>query len=224
MMSWWSAQPLIEAGLWYRPSYFPQRGESTWRQSCDREVLTVRNAVGVSDVSKLGKIDIKGPDAAKLLDFVYANTFSTLPIGRVKYGLMLREDGCVIDDGTTARLGDTHYLMTTTTVAASQVMRQLEFVHQCLHPERYLSFNSVTEHWTQFAIAGQKARQLLNSVLDETLNDLQWPFMSCGLVNVLRVQGRLFRISFSGEMGFELAVPSRCGQSLFWILIAKAEE
>ncbi len=218
------AAPLIEAGLWYRPSYFPQRGESTWRQSCDREVLAVRNFVGVSDVSTLGKIDIKGPDAAKLLDFVYTNTFSTMPIGRVKYGLMLREDGCVMDDGTTARLGDTHYLMTTTTVAAGQVMRHLEFVHQCLHPEWDISFNSVTEHWTQFAIAGQKARQLLNAILDEPLKDVQWPYMSCGSVNVLGVRGRLFRISFSGELGFELAVPSRFGQSLFRILIAKAEE
>ena len=218
------AAPLIEAGLWYRPSYFPQRGEKTWRESCDREVLSVRNAVGVSDISTLGKIDIKGPDAAKFLDFVYINTFSTIPIGRMKYGLMLREDGFVMDDGTTARLGNTHYLMTTTTAAASQVMCHLEFVHQCLHPEWDVSLNSVTEHWTQFAIAGPKARQLLNTVLDEPFKDIQWPFMSCGAVNVLGVWGRLFRISFSGELGFELAVPSRFGDSLFRILIAKAEE
>ena len=218
------AAPLIEVGLWYRPSYFPKRAEKTWRQSCDREVLAVRNAVGVCDVSTLGKIDIKGPNAAELLDFVYTNTFSTMPIGRMKYGLMLREDGCVMDDGTTARLGEKHYLMTTTTAAASQVMRHLEFVHQCLHPEWDVSFNSVTEHWTQFAIAGPKARQLLNAVLDEPLNDAQWPFMGCGSVNVLGVGGRLFRISFSGELGYELAVPSRFGESLFRILITKAEE
>ena len=216
--------PLIEAGLWYRPSYFPQAGEKTWRQSCDREVLAVRHHVGVCDVSTLGKIDIKGPDAAKLLDFVYTNTFSTLPIGRVKYGLMLREDGYVMDDGTTARLSETHYLMTTTTAAASQVMGHLEFVHQCLHPEWDVSFNSVTEHWTQFAIAGPKARQLLSAVLDHPLKDADWPFMSCGAVSILGVKGRLFRISFSGELGFELAVPSRFGDSLFRILITKAEE
>ena len=93
---------MIEAGLWYRPSYFPRKGESNWRQSCDREVGFVRNTVGVCDVSTLGKIDIQGPDAAKLLDFAYTNMFSTLKVGRVRYGLMLREDGFVMDDGTTA--------------------------------------------------------------------------------------------------------------------------
>ncbi|MEM8537932.1 MAG: 2Fe-2S iron-sulfur cluster-binding protein, partial [Pseudomonadota bacterium] len=98
--------PMIEAGLWYRPSYFPAKGETHWRESCDREVGFVRNAVGVCDVSTLGKIDIQGPDAAALLDFVYTNLFSTLKVGRVRYGLMLREDGHVMDDGTTARLGD----------------------------------------------------------------------------------------------------------------------
>ncbi len=137
---------LIEAGLWYWPRYFPQRGEKTWRQSCDREVLAVHNAVGVYDLSTFGKIDIKGPNTATLLDFVHTNTFSTIPANRVKYGLMLRENVCVMDDGTTARLGDTYYLMTATTTAASRVMCHLEFVHECLHPEWDVSFNSVTEH------------------------------------------------------------------------------
>jgi len=129
--------PMIEAGLWYRPSYFPHSGETTWRQSCDREVGYVRNAVGIADVSTLGKIDIQGPDAAKLLDFVYTNTFSTLKEGRVRYGLMLREDGHVMDDGTTARLGPNHYVMTTTTAAAGQVMRHLDFVCRNGHSLRW---------------------------------------------------------------------------------------
>ncbi|HAR54523.1 MAG TPA: sarcosine oxidase subunit alpha, partial [Roseovarius nubinhibens] len=107
--------PMIEAGLWYRPSYFPQAGETHWRQSCDREVQMVRRAVGVSDVSTLGKIDIQGPDAGAFLDIVYTGMFSTLKEGRVRYGLMLREDGYVMDDGTTARMGADHYVMTTTT-------------------------------------------------------------------------------------------------------------
>ena len=145
--------PMVEAGLWYRPSYFPEVGETNWRQSCDREVEMVRSNVGVCDVSTLGKIDIQGPDAHKLLDFVYTNMFSTLKVGKVRYGLMLREDGHVMDDGTTARLAENHYLMTTTTAAAGQVMRHLDFVHQCLHPEWDLSFISVTEQWAQFAIA-----------------------------------------------------------------------
>ncbi|TDK51594.1 sarcosine oxidase subunit alpha family protein [Antarcticimicrobium luteum] len=215
--------PMIEAGLWYRPGYFPAPGEKTWRQSCDREVSMVREAVGVCDVSTLGKIDIQGPDAGEFLDFVYSNTFSTLKVGRVRYGLMLREDGTVMDDGTTARLGDTHYLMTTTTAAAGEVMRHLDFVSQGLRPELDVRFTSVTEQWAQFAVAGPKSRDLLNGLLDDPLADGDWPFMACGPVKVLGAEGRLFRISFSGEHAYELAVPARFGDSLFRALVARAE-
>ena len=215
--------PMIEAGLWYRPSYFPQDGEKTWRQSCDREVNFVRNAVGICDVSTLGKIDIQGPDAARLLDFVYTNQFSTLKEGRVRYGLMLREDGFVMDDGTTARLGPQHYVMTTTTAAAGPVMRHLEFVTQGLHPDWDVRLVSVTEQWAQFAVAGPQARVLLNDVLDAPIDSETWPFMACGAVSVLGVAGRLFRISFSGEHAYEIAVPSRFGDSLYRTLVARAE-
>lgn len=215
--------PMIEAGLWYRPSYFPQPGETDWQQSCDREVGYVRNAVGVADVSTLGKIDIQGTDAARLLDFVYTNMFSTLKVGRVRYGLMLREDGHVMDDGTTARLGEDHYLMTTTTAAAGQVMAHLEFVAQGLHPEWDVSICSVTEQWAQFAVAGPRAREVLNGLLDTPIDAAGWPFMSCGAVSVLGVGGRLFRISFSGEEGYEIAVPARYGASLFDLLVTRVE-
>ena len=215
--------PMIEAGLWYRPSYFPQKGETHWQQSCDREVGYVRGAVGVCDVSTLGKIDIQGPDAAALLDFVYTNTFSTLKLGRVRYGLMLREDGHVLDDGTTARFGEQHFVMTTTTAAAGLVMRHLEFVLQVLRPDFDAKVISVTEQWAQFAVAGPRARDLLNTVLDQELDDTTWPFMACGPVDVAGVQGRLFRISFSGEHAYEIAVPSRYGESLFRMLTAQAE-
>ena len=215
--------PMIEAGLWYRPSYFPKTGEAHWRVSCDREVGYVRNAVGVCDVSTLGKIDIQGPDAAALLDFVYCNTFSTLKVGKTRYGLMLREDGHVMDDGTTARLGDQHFVMTTTTAAAGLVMRHLEFVLQVLRPDLDANVVSVTEQWAQFAVAGPKSRTLLNSVLDQKLNDEMWPFMACGNVGVGGIAGRLFRISFSGEHAYEVAVPSGYGESLFRMLTAQAE-
>ena len=216
--------PMIEAGLWYRPSYFPRAGETTWRQSCDREVGYVRGTVGVCDVSTLGKIDIQGPDAAKLLDFVYTNMFSTLKVGRVRYGLMLREDGHVMDDGTCARMGDQHYVMTTTTAAAGAVMRHLEFVTQCLHPEWQVCFTSVTEQWAQFAVAGPKSRDLLNGVLDTPIDNDSWPFMACGEASVMGVAGRLFRISFSGEHAYEVAVPARYGASLFDELVKRATE
>ena len=215
--------PMIEAGLWYRPSYFPKPGETNWRQSCDREVGYVRNAVGICDVSTLGKIDIQGPDAAKLLDFAYTNVFSTLKVGRVRYGLMLREDGHVLDDGTTARLGETHYVMTTTTAAAGQVMRHLDFIAQGLHPEWDVQMSSVTEHWAQFAVAGPKSRDVLNSLLDSTIGDDNFPFMGCGSVTVQGIPARLFRISFSGEHAYEIAVPARYGDSLFRSLVSRAE-
>ena len=216
--------PMVEAGLWYRPSYFPEVGETNWRQSCDREVDMVRTSVGVCDVSTLGKIDIQGPDAHTLLDFVYTNMFSTLKIGKVRYGLMLREDGHVMDDGTTARLAENHYVMTTTTAAAGQVMRHLDFVHQCLHPEWDVSFISVTEQWAQFSIAGPKSQELINAVLDKPITSETFPFMSCASVGVLGEAGRLFRISFSGEHGYEIAVPSRYGESLFRLIVSRAEE
>ncbi|MCW8843923.1 MAG: 2Fe-2S iron-sulfur cluster-binding protein, partial [Rhodobacteraceae bacterium] len=215
--------PMIEAGLWYRPSYFPALGERTWRQSCDREVNMVRNAVGVCDVSTLGKIDIQGSDAAAFLDFVYANTLSTLKPGKVRYGIMLREDGHVLDDGTTARLGEDHFVMTTTTAAAGQVMRHLEYVHQCLCPDLDVAMISVTEQWAQFAVAGPKARDLLNGVVQESIDAESYPFMGCGAVTVAGVEGRLFRISFSGEHAYEIAVPARYGESLFKLLVGKAE-
>ena len=215
--------PMIEAGLWYRPSYFPAKGERTWRQSCDREVNMVRNAVGVCDVSTLGKIDIQGPDAGKFLDFVYTNTFSTLKPGKVRYGLMLREDGYVMDDGTTARLGPDHFVMTTTTAAAGPVMRHLEYVHQCLCPDLDVAMISVTEQWAQFAVAGPKARDLLSGIVAESIDDESFPFMGCGTVSVAGVEGRLFRISFSGEHAYEVAVPARYGESLFKLLLERAE-
>jgi len=215
--------PMIEAGLWYRPSYFPKPGEKTWRQSCDREVTMVRNAVGVCDVSTLGKIDIQGKDAAQFLDFVYINMFSTLKVGRVRYGLMLREDGHVMDDGTTARFGENHFVMTTTTAAAGQVMAHLEFVVQTLVPHLDVHLISTTEQWAQFAIAGPKSRDLLNAVLDDGLDAEAWPFMACGAVTVAGVRGRLFRISFSGEQAYELAVPARYGEGLWRLLNSQAE-
>ncbi|MBS3980367.1 MAG: sarcosine oxidase subunit alpha family protein [Rhodobacteraceae bacterium] len=212
--------PMIEAGLWYRPSYFPKPGEATWREACDREVNMVRQAVGVADVSTLGKIDIQGRDAGRFLDFVYTNTFSTLPVGRVRYGLMLREDGLVLDDGTSARLGEDHYLMTTTTAAAGLVMRHLDFVHQAFCADWQVRFISVTEAWAQFAVAGPKARALVNSFLEQSV---ELPFMGVAPVRVGGVDGRLFRISFSGEEGYELAVPTRYGEALFRDLVARAE-
>ncbi|MEJ6389682.1 sarcosine oxidase subunit alpha family protein [Gymnodinialimonas ulvae] len=215
--------PMIEAGLWYRPSYVPAPGETHWRQSCDREVGLVRDAVGVVDVSTLGKIEIIGPDAGAFLDFLYTNMFSTLKPGRVRYGLMLREDGHVMDDGTTACLAEGHYVMTTTTAAAGQVMAHMEFVAQGLRPDLDVRFTSVTEQWAQFSVAGPRARDLLNGILDAPIDDASFPFMQCGVVRAHGIDGRLFRISFSGEHAYEVAVPAAFGDALYRDLVARAE-
>ncbi|MFD0979622.1 sarcosine oxidase subunit alpha family protein [Tropicimonas aquimaris] len=215
--------PMVEAGLWYRPSYFPAPGETTWRQSCDREVRMVREAVGICDVSTLGKIELHGPDVGAFLDLVYANRVSTLKPGRVRYGIMLREDGHVMDDGTIARLDGDRWVMTTTTAAAGQVMQHLELVQQAFLPRARLRFTSVTDAWAQFAIAGPRAREVLQAVVDEDVGGAAFPFMSCGAVHVAGTPARLFRISFSGELGYEIAVPARDGASLFRLLLAVAE-
>ena len=215
--------PMIEAGLWYRPSYFPKAGETHWRQSCDREVRMVRDHVGICDVSTLGKIDVQGANAAAFLDFLYTGVMSTLKVGRVRYGLMLREDGHVMDDGTCARLGDRHFLVSTTTAAAGQVMRHMEFAHQVLRPDLDVRFASVTEQWAQFAVAGPKSRTLLEEVVGQALGNEDWPFMACGDVRIEGVAARLFRISFSGELAYEIAVPARYGAGLFDLLVEKAE-
>ena len=212
--------PMIEAGLWYRPSYFPRAGETDWRTACDREVKQVRDAVGVAEVSTLGKIDVQGADAGRFLDFVYTNTMSTLAVGKVRYGLMLREDGMVLDDGTCARLGPQHFLITTTTAAAGPVMRHLDFVQQAFCAGWDVRLISVTENWAQFAVAGPKARALLATLGVEAA----LPFMGCAPMTLGGVPGRLFRISFSGEEGYELAVPARYGAALFDALIRAAHD
>ncbi len=202
----------VETGLWMRSSWFPQAGED-WLAAASREVIATRNAVGICDVSTLGKIDVQGKDAGAFLDKLYCNTFSTLAVGKARYGLMLREDGIVYDDGTTSRLADDHYVMTTTTANAAKVMSQMEFAHQALFPELDVTYVSVTEQWAQMAVAGPKARATLNKIVDGfTLDDQTVPYMAALEISVLNgVPARLFRISFSGEHAYELAVPADYG-------------
>ncbi|MHB2167871.1 sarcosine oxidase subunit alpha family protein [Alsobacter sp. R-9] len=206
----------IETGVWLRAGWFPKPGED-WLAACTREVKATRSAVGICDVSTLGKIDIQGPDAAKFLDRVYVNTMSTVPVGKCRYGLMLREDGFVFDDGTIARLGENHYLMTTTTAKAGEVMAHLELCLQWLWPDLDVQAGSVTEQWTQFAVAGPNSRALLQRVLEpgQDLSNEAFPYLACAPV-MLRggVPGRLFRLSFSGELAYELGVPASCGDAL----------
>ena len=212
----------VEAGAWLRAQWFTRKGETHWRQSVDREVLATRSAVGICDVSTLGKIDIQGRDATAFVNLVYANGFAKLPVGKTRYGLMLREDGFVMDDGTTARLGDNHYVMTTTTANAVLVYRQLEFCRQGIWPDLDVQLISTTEQYAQYAIAGPEARQLLNKIVDNgvDISDAAFPFMACGEISICNgIKARLFRISFSGELAYELAVPARYGDALIRLLM-----
>ena len=226
----WAAErgaAFVEAGMWLRAQWFPRPGETHWRQSVDREVLQTRGSVGICDVTTLGKIDIQGRDAAEFLNKIYANGFAKLAVGKVRYGLMLREDGIAYDDGTAARLGETHFVMTTTTANAVLVFRNLEFARQCLWPGLDVHLISATEQWAQFAVAGPNSRSLLRKIVDpeHDISNEAFPFMACAEVGVCGgTPGRLFRISFSGELAYEIAVPARYGESLMAALMTAGEE
>jgi sarcosine oxidase subunit alpha len=206
-----------ESGPWLRAQWFPHAGETDWFEPTCREVKAVRSAVGLCDVSTLGKIDVQGPDALQFIERLYANNFATLAVGRTRYGIMLREDGFMFDDGTVARLAPNRYLITTTTSHAVQVYQHMHLCHQALWPELDVQFVSVTDQWAQFAVAGPRSRELLQRVLDPRcdLSNEAFPFMAAGAVTLRTGEpARLFRISFSGELAYEIAVPGHGGDAL----------
>tara|TARA_R110002020_G_scaffold282883_3_gene498621 strand:- start:32167 stop:35103 length:2937 start_codon:yes stop_codon:yes gene_type:complete len=205
----------VEVGNWMRAQWFPRAGETTWRESVNREVLATRTSVGVCDVTTLGKVDVQGTDAAEFLNKIYCNGFAKLAVGRTRYGLMLREDGIVMDDGTAARLAEDHFVVTTTTANALPVYRHMEFVRQCLYPDMDVQLISTTEAWAQYAIAGPNSRKVLEKIVDSDISNDAFPFMACANLTVCGgLRARLFRISFSGELAYELAVPTAYGDAL----------
>jgi sarcosine oxidase subunit alpha len=216
----------VESGPWLRAQYFPRPGETDWLETVNREVTAVRTAVGVCDVSTLGKIDVQGPDAGVLLDRLYVNAFSTLPVGKARYGVMLREDGFVMDEGTTSRLADDRYVVTTTTANAARVLQHMEFCHQCLWPELDVQMVSVSDQWAQLAVAGPRSRDLLRRLVDpkhDVANEA-FPYLAARELTVCGgVAARLFRLSFSGELAFELAVPARFGDAVIRRLMDEGE-
>ncbi len=209
----------VDAGLWKRGQWFARPGETHWLDTVNREVAAVRTGVGVCDVSTLGKIEVQGPDAAILLDRLYANTMSSLAVGRCRYGLMLREDGFVMDDGTVTRLGEYQYFLTTTTANAARVMQHIEYARQVLWPGLDVQTYSQTEQWATFAMAGPKARRLLEAMtLDIDVSDAALPYMAAAQGRWRGRALRLFRLSFSGELGYEVAVPADQGEALLTAL------
>ncbi len=217
----------VEAGPWLRASYFPRAGETDWQQSVNREVQAVRSSVGMIDVSTFGKIDLQGPDVGKLLDRVYINTFSTLTVGKARYGVMQREDGFVMDDGTTARLSADRWVMTTTTANAAKVAQHLEFCLQVLWPDLDVRMTSVSEQWAQISISGPKSRELLSRIVDDAsvVAAEALPYMGAVETRVLGgVKARIFRLSFAGELGYEIAVPAAKGEALARSLMAEGAD
>jgi sarcosine oxidase subunit alpha len=217
----------VETGLWLRPSYFPRAGEADWLVSVTREVETVRSKVGVCDVSTLGKVDVQGTDAALFLDRLYMNGMKTIPVGKARYGAMLREDGIMMDDGTIARLGEHHYFVTTTTANAVKAFQHMELCAQWLWPELDVQVISATEQWAQYAVAGPFAREVLRKVVDPEfdISDEAFPYLAVGEMTVCGgTKARLFRLSFSGERAYEIGVPARFGGALMHRLMQAGQE
>lgn len=213
-----------DVGQWKRPWYFPRPGEDM-RAAVDRECLAVRNGVGMLDASTLGKIDIRGPDAAELLERVYTNRWKGLKVGRIRYGVMCGEDGMIFDDGTTARLADDRFLMTTTTGGAAAVLDWLEEYLQTEWPDLRVYCTSVTEQWATVSVAGPKARDVVARVCpDVDLDPEAFPHLSLAEGTAAGVPARLFRISFTGELTYEINVPWWSGRHLWEALLDAGRE
>lgn len=225
MHSWHERHGAVyeDVGDWKRPFYFPAAGENM-HAAVRRECLAARNAIGMLDASTLGKIDIRGEDAVKLLNMIYTNAWDQLAPGRCRYGLMLNEHGMVFDDGVTTCIGDNHYHMTTTTGGAARVLNWLEEWLQIEWPHCKVYCTSVTEQWAVASISGPQCRALLAELCAHPVDGDSFPFMSMQRFAVAGIAARVFRISFTGELAFEINVPARFGLALWQALLAAGEK
>ncbi len=214
----------VDAGAWKRPRYY-KIGNETMLDAANREAKNVRDKVGICDVTTLGKIDVKGPDAAEFLNRVYTNAWMKLPVGKARYGVMLREDGMVMDDGTTTRISENHYHMTTTTAQAANVLSHLEYYLQIIWPELNVNVVSTTEQWAGAALAGPKSRDVLSKLFPNSdVSNESLPFMGYTEAELSGVPARIFRISFSGELAYEINVQSDNGMFMWEKMIEIGKE
>jgi len=217
----------VNAGLWKRPHSYPRAGESA-DDAAFREARNVRANVGIVDVSTLGKIELQGKDVAEFLNRVYINRWDTLAVGRCRYGVMLRDDGIVFDDGTVSRLAPTHYLLTTTTVNAVRVLQHLEMLLQVDWPELEVFATSVTDQWAAAAVSGPAARFVLSKIVDIDVENHVFPFLAVGACQLRTTTGpvpaRLFRMSYSGELAYEIHVPAHAGRAMWKAVLAAGAE
>ena len=211
-------------GQWMRAWYYPKQGE-TMQDAVNREVLAARTTAGILDASTLGKIDIQGPDAAEFLNRLYTNSWLKLGIGKCRYGLMLKDDGMVMDDGVTTRLAENHFHMTTTTGGAAGVLDWMEEWLQTEWPEMKVYLTSVTEEWSVATLSGPNAAKILQAAgIDISLDPAEFPFMSMREAHIAGLPVRLFRISFTGELSYEINIRARHGLALWTHLMAAGEE
>jgi len=204
-----------DVGQWKRPWYFPQSGESM-QDALNRECKATRESVGILDASTLGKIDIQGKDVREFLGRVYTNAWAKLAVGKCRYGLMCGEDGMVFDDGVTSCLADNHFVMTTTTGGAPRVLEWLELYHQTEWPELEVYFNTVTDQWTTMTISGPNSRKLLAELTDDIdLDGETFKFMDWREGAVAGIPARVFRISFTGELSYEINVQANYGMQVW---------
>ena len=210
--------------LWRRARYFPQPGEDM-HQAVARECKATRTSIGISDASTLGKIEVVGPDAAEFLNRIYTNPWLKLGVGRCRYGLMLGEDGYIFDDGVVGRLADDRFHVTTTTGGAPRVMAHMEDYLQTEWPELNVWLTSITEQWSVIALNGPNVRKLLEPFVEDIeLDKESFPHMAIREGKIFGIPTRLFRVSFTGELGFEVNVPSRYGLAVWEALIKAGEQ
>ena len=207
-----------DVGDWERARYYPRAGEDM-HAAVQRESRAVRTSCGIFDGSTLGKIDLQGPDCVKLLNMLYTNAWDKLAIGRCRYGIMLNEHGMIFDDGVTARLDTHHYHMTTTTGGAAGVLGWIEEMLQTEWRDWQVHATSVTDHWAVVALNGPKAREILQPLTETDISAEALPFMAYTEADIAGIPARIFRISFTGELAFEINVPARYGKALWQALM-----
>ncbi|MCD1262998.1 sarcosine oxidase subunit alpha [Shinella sumterensis] len=225
MHAWEEAHGAVfeDVGNWKRAWYYPRSGE-TMHDAVNRECRTVRNVAGLFDASTLGKIEVVGPDAEVFMNLMYTNAWDTLKPGRCRYGIMLREDGFVYDDGVVGRLSQDRFHVTTTTGGAPRVMHHMEDYLQTEFPHLKVWLTSTTEQWAVIAVQGPKAREILEPLVEGIdISNEAFPHMSVREGQICGVPTRLFRMSFTGEAGYEVNVPADYGQAVWEAIWARAE-
>jgi sarcosine oxidase subunit alpha len=212
-----------DVGQWKRAWYYPRAGEDM-HQAVNRECKTVRDVAGIFDASTLGKIEVVGPDAAQFLNLIYTNSWDTLKPGRCRYGIMLREDGFVYDDGVVGRMAEDRFHVTTTTGGAARVMNHMEDYLQTEFPHLNVWLTSATEQWAVIAVQGPKARDIIAPLVEGIdLSNEAFPHMSVREGKICGVPTRLFRMSFTGETGFEVNIPADFGPAVWAAIWAQAQ-